>query len=119
MQIICSTLPDLIISDCLLYVETVIDLLVWMKLKKIDIPVIAVSAAEDETLSVAVVKNGANCFYDKLDLPFSKYMRCWKNTKVRGDLLVEECMKEKILIADDDIELVKMLRTFLNSETIR
>lgn len=44
-QIISSTLPDLIISDCLLYGETVIDLLVWMKLQRIDIPVIAVSAA--------------------------------------------------------------------------
>lgn len=29
-QIISSTLPDLIISDCLLYGETVIDLLVWI-----------------------------------------------------------------------------------------
>lgn len=36
-QIISSTLPDLIISDCLLYGETVIDLLVWMKLQRIDI----------------------------------------------------------------------------------
>ena len=35
-QIISSTLPDLIISDCLLYGETVIDLLVWMKLQRID-----------------------------------------------------------------------------------
>lgn len=33
-QIISSTLPDLIISDCLLYGETVIDLLVWMKLQR-------------------------------------------------------------------------------------
>ena len=65
-QIISSTLPDLIISDCLLYGETVIDLLVWMKLQRIDIPVIAVSAAADEALSSAVIKNGADCFYDKL-----------------------------------------------------
>ena len=36
-QIISSTLPDLIISDCLLYGETVIDLLVWMKLQRIDL----------------------------------------------------------------------------------
>lgn len=35
-QIISSTLPDLIISDCLLYGETVIDLLVWMKLQRIE-----------------------------------------------------------------------------------
>lgn len=66
-QIISSTLPDLIISDCLLYGETVIDLLVWMKLQRIDIPVIAVSAAADEALSAAVIKNGADCFYDKLN----------------------------------------------------
>ena len=58
-QIISSTLPDLIISDCLLYGETVIDLLVWMKLQRIDIPVIAVSAAAD-------------CFYDKLNFTLSK-----------------------------------------------
>lgn len=71
-QIICSTLPDLIISDCLLYGETVLNLLVWMKLKGIDIPVIAVSAAADETLSEAVIKNGAVCFYDKLDFTLCK-----------------------------------------------
>ena len=46
-QIISSTLPDLIISDCLLYGETVIDLLVWMKLQRIDIPVIAVSSSDE------------------------------------------------------------------------
>ena len=63
-QIICSTLPDLIISDCLLYGETVLNLLVWMKLKKIDIPAIAVSAD--------VIKNGAVCFYDKLDFTLCK-----------------------------------------------
>lgn len=63
-KIISSTLPDLIISDCLLYGETVIDLLVWMKLQRIDIPVIAVSAA--------VIKNGADCFYDKLNFTLSK-----------------------------------------------
>ena len=66
-QIISSTLPDLIISDCLLYGETVIDLLVWMKLQRIDIPVIA-----DEALSAAVIKNGADCFYDKLNFTLSK-----------------------------------------------
>ena len=71
-QIISSKLPDLMISDCLLYGETVIDLLVWMKLKGIDIPVIAVSAVADETLSEAVIKNGANCFYDKLDVTLCK-----------------------------------------------
>ena len=71
-QIISSTLPDLIISDCLLYGETVIDLLVWMKLQRIDIPVIAVSAAADEALSAAVIKNGADCFYDKLNFTLSK-----------------------------------------------
>ena len=62
-QIISSTLPDLIISDCLL---------VWMKLQRIDIPVIAVSAAADEALSAAVIKNGADCFYDKLNFTLSK-----------------------------------------------
>lgn len=71
-QIISSTLPDLIISDYLLNGETVIDLLVWMKLKRIDIPVIAVSAAADEALSVAAIKSGADCFYDKLDFTLSK-----------------------------------------------
>ena len=63
-QIISSTLPDLIISDCLLYGETVIDLLVWMKLQRIDIA--------DEALSAAVIKNGADCFYDKLNFTLSK-----------------------------------------------
>ena len=58
--------------DYLLNGETVIDLLVWMKLKRIDIPVIAVSAAADEALSVAAIKSGADCFYDKLDFTLSK-----------------------------------------------
>lgn len=72
MLIICSTLSDLIIYDCLLYVETVVDLLVWMKLKKIEILAIAVSAAADEALSAAVIKNCAACFYDKLDFTLCK-----------------------------------------------
>ena len=46
--------------------------LVWMKLQRIDIPVIAVSAAADEALSAAVIKNGADCFYDKLNFTLSK-----------------------------------------------
>ncbi len=32
----------------------------------------AVSAAADEALSAAVIKNGAVCFYDKLDLTHCK-----------------------------------------------
>lgn len=71
-QIISSTLPDLIISDCLLYGETVIDLLIWMKLKRSDSSVIAVSAAADEDLSAAVIKNGVDCFCDKLDFTLYK-----------------------------------------------
>ena len=66
-QIICFTLLDLIISDCLLCGKTVIDLLAWAKLKSFDIPVIVVSAFVDEALSVAMIKNGADYFYDKLD----------------------------------------------------
>ena len=81
-KIICSESPDLIISDCLLYGETVIDLLHWMNLNGIDIPVIAVSAGVDEEFSDAVIKHGANCFYDKLDFNLSKIyevLEKWKN----------------------------------------
>ena len=71
-QIIQSEPPDLIISDCLLYDETVIDLLHWMKMQNIAIPVIAVSASDDESLPDKVIKCGARNFYDKLDFNLSK-----------------------------------------------
>ncbi len=71
-QIIQFEPPDLIISDCLLYNETVVDLLHWMKMQNIGIPVIAVSASNDEALSEAVIKCGARNFYDKLDFNLSK-----------------------------------------------
>lgn len=71
-QIIQSEPPDLIISDCLLSNETVIDLLHWITLQNIDIPVIVVSAGDDEALSETVIKCGARNFYDKLDFNLSK-----------------------------------------------
>lgn len=71
-QMIRSEPPDLIISDCLLHDETVIDLLHWMKMQNIAIPVIAVSASDDESLPDKVIKCGARNFYDKLDFNLSK-----------------------------------------------
>lgn len=71
-QIIQSDPPDLIISDYLLYGETVVDLLHWMKIQNIEIPVIVVSASVDEALSETVIKCGARNFYDKLDFNLSK-----------------------------------------------
>ena len=71
-QIIQSESLDLIISDCLLYDETVIDLLHWMKTQNIDIPVIVVSASDDEALSDTAIKCGARNFYDKLGFNLSK-----------------------------------------------
>ena len=49
-----------------------IDLLVWVKLKKIDILAIAVSAAADEALSAAVIKKDAVCSCDKLNFTLCK-----------------------------------------------
>ena len=43
-------------------------------------------------------------------------MRCWKNTKVRVDLPVEERMKEKILVVDDDKSMVNMIKDVLEME---
>lgn len=71
-QIIHSEHPDLIISDYLLTDKTVIDLLKWMKLHNIDIPVIVVSASDDETILETVLKNGASNFYDKFEFNLSK-----------------------------------------------
>ena len=71
-QIIQSESLDLIISDCLLYDETVIDLLHWMTTQNIDIPVIVVSASDDESLSDTAIKCGARNFYDKLGFNLSK-----------------------------------------------
>lgn len=71
-QIIQSKLPDLIISDYLLHNETVVDLLYWMKSKSVNIPVIVVSASDEEELSDTALKNGADRFYDKLDFNLKK-----------------------------------------------
>lgn len=81
-QIIQYEPPDLIISDCLLYDETVIDLLHWIKMQNIDVPVIAVSASDDESLSETIIKCGARKFYDKLDFNLTKIyeeLEKWKD----------------------------------------
>ena len=43
-----------------------------MKMQNIAIPVIAVSASDDESLPDKVIKCGARNFYDKLDFNLSK-----------------------------------------------
>ena len=62
----------MIISDYLLHNETVVDLLYWMKSKSVNIPVIVVSASDEEELSDTALKNGADRFYDKLDFNLKK-----------------------------------------------
>lgn len=58
----------LIVCDYELQNDTALDLLKYMKSKNLSIPVIVVSASEDEKYRENALRAGAKEFYDKLDL---------------------------------------------------
>lgn len=58
----------LIVCDYELQNDTALDLLKYMKSKNLSIPVIVVSASEDEKYRENALRAGAKEFYDKFDL---------------------------------------------------
>lgn len=63
---------SLIIADYRLRNETIIELLDYMKREKIFIPIIVVSADDDEQYKEKALDAGATAFYDKFSLNLSK-----------------------------------------------
>ena len=63
---------SLIISDYKLRNETMLSLLDFMNINDLQIPVIVVSAADEEILKNRALEKGAKAFYDKCDIRLSK-----------------------------------------------
>lgn len=71
-ELLLSHRPDLVISDYLLDNGTVIELLKKIKCSHISIPVIVVSAADQEEFRINALDNGAWYYFDKLEFDLQK-----------------------------------------------